>query len=318
MKKIIFCFILTLINFDSYGIIIGEKLMNCESNRDGTYDNCVANTGDIKNNLLLNDNNILLNYSVNYNYSCRDNYNQYIGIKSILGEVVYFKYNESRLNIKSNGKLSIVDTNPRATFAAQFVKDCNLHIKSITVDLSRETVSNLIKDACFMGVLNSISSQAQVVLYVSQTLINNFGSISVDNLKYQLGSLKLVLESISQSQRNNIKITNQIKNIIGTQIDNNYPIGTVNYILNNNHLFSGDPIVLNNSLNILYSNISLVMADVIDTSVGTIRSIYERGAIISDIKKFKSASLPLSNLKYQYAIFNGEDTSSFKAPICSN
>ncbi len=76
--------------------------------------------------------------------------------------------------------------------------------------------------------------------------------------------------------------------------------------------------MLSNNLNILYSNISLVMSDVIDTSVGKIRSNHERGEIISDIKKFKSASLPLSNLKYQYAIFNGEDTSIFKAPVCSN
>lgn len=317
MKNIIIL-LSSLFSFGSaYSLKIGDRLMECEYNPDGTYDFCRANTGKLESiPSLKNRNDVNLTYEITYNYSCSDNISQYVGIKSENGSVSLFKYNENMLKINSFGNLSIVDINPYKTYSAQFVRDCNLHIKDIKADLSQETVNSLIKDACYMGVLNTLSSQAQIVNYLSQSMVNNYGSLPINQLKGQLRNLQLALQGMIPSVRNDNKIKRQIENIIGR---NDYPdqVGTVNYIIKNSSSWGGNSVSMRNNLNILNNNLSSIMADISDSSRDTVAKIYANGeSIANSSNDFKSAKLPLEYLKYQYSISKGEDPSSFKAPNC--
>ncbi|WP_397602203.1 hypothetical protein [Silvanigrella sp.] len=305
----------SLISFQNlFALNIGDKLMNCEYNPDGTYDFCSAVTGDLENiPSLKNRSDVNLNYEITYNYSCSDNISQYIGVKSASGTFAPFKYDETKLKITSAGKLSVVDINPYKTKSAQFVRDCNLHIKDIQADLTQETVNNLIKDACYMGVLNTQISQSQIIIYLVQSMVNNYGTLPINQLKLQLRNLQFALQSIS-GQSNN-KISQQIQNIIGNL--SGEQVGTVNYILKNSASWGVGSTSLKNSLTILYGNLSTIMADISDTSRNTIENLYSNGIEIAN-DKFRSAKLPLEYLKYQYSLSRDEDVSNYKSPKCSN
>ncbi|KAB8035827.1 hypothetical protein GCL60_16490 [Silvanigrella paludirubra] len=317
MKKSI-ALLFSLISFQNlYALNIGDKLMNCEYNSDGTYDFCKAVTGELENiPSLKNRSDINLNYDITYNYSCSDNISQYIGVRSTSGNFAQFKYDETKLRITSAGKLSIVDINPYKTKSAQFVRDCNLHIKEIKADLTQETVSSLIKDACYMGVLNTQISQSQIIIYLAQSMMNNYGTLPINQLKMQLRNLQFGLQSISV--QNNKKLSQQIQNIIGNSSTNDQ-VGTLNYILKNSSSWGVGSASLKNSLTILYSNLSTIMADISDTSRDSINKLYANGeSITNSYNDFKSAKLPLEYLKYQYSLSRGEDSSKYKAPSCFN
>ncbi len=318
MKKIvIICLALIAVacGGKAHALKIGDKLMNCWENPDETYDSCVVNSGDLENiPLIKNREDITLIYKIKYNYSCRDNISQGISIKGTYGSPVLFEYNGKYLEVTSAGKLSVVDISPRRTHAAQFVSDCNLHVQEIEADLSKETINGLVKDACYIGTLNNLNTQAQIIIYLTQSLVNNIGGYTIPQLKNQMDLLTANLNSILEHQTDN-NIKQQINNIIGSENSK----GTIKHI--NSHIDKWGLISfqLKNNLNLFYSNISNIMNDISDENTSKIKALYENGVLIADEKNnFKSASLPFSNLNYQYKLSRREDVSKFTKPICSN
>nr|BFD33741.1 hypothetical protein GTC16762_33600 [Pigmentibacter ruber] len=315
LKKILSTVILVSLSFNANALKIGDKLMDCNVYPDDTYDRCKVIAGDLENiPIVKGREDILLTYKLKYNYSCNDNITQGISIKGTYGSPVLFEYNGSNLEVTSAGKLSVVDVNPRRTYAAQFVNNCNLHVQEIEADLSKETVNALIKDACYIGTLNNLNSQAQIIIYLTQSLVNNIGGYTIPQLKNQLDLLTYNLNSILDYQTDE-NIKQQVNNIIG----NENTRGTIKYILNNIDTWGLNSFQLKNNLNLFYSSISNIMNEISDENTKKIKSLYENGLLISnDRNNFKSARLPFSNLNYQYKLSRREDVKDYIKPICSN
>ena len=317
MKKIIItCLSLIVIacGGKAHALKIGDKLMDCWENPDETYDSCSVISGDLeKIPSVKGREDITLTYKIKYNYSCRDNISQGISIKGTYGSPVLFEYNGKFLEVTSAGKLSVVDVSPRRTYAAQFVSDCNLHVQEIEADLSKETVNGLVKDACYIGTLKNLNTQAQIIVYLTQSLVNNISGYTIQQLKNKMDLLTSNLNSILDYQTDS-NVKKQISNIIGSESSR----GTIKYIINNIDKWGLNSFQLKNNMNLFYSSISNIMNEISDENTSKIKALYENGILIADDKKFISASDVLSNLKYQYYFSKREDTSKYKAPKCFN
>ncbi|WP_397599171.1 hypothetical protein [Silvanigrella sp.] len=309
IKKI---FLLSCLVFSSAyaDININDNIyQNCILDNNGIMYGCTAREEPILGTLEFSQRkDIKFKYKIDYNYSCNANRLTNINIVSESDNLTLgnFRYLGGTIEGEANGRLVIKDLSPMNTRRAKYNAACKLEIIKIEQDLSASSILGLKRDICTMQSLNYSYYQSRIVSDLSQSLRNNIGTLSSDQLNRELSYLKSNLDFMKR-QTSSREAKQQIDNIIGS--NNNPLVGTINYIMAKSSTWEMGSYQKISNMNILYNNMQNILTSMRDRVENNIKNIYDSNKDISLIKQFPSVPELFDNLMFEYRTLIGEDTS---------
>lgn len=318
MKSILLISSILLTSSAFADIQLNENILtNCRIDQNGVMNGCVAREEAIAGiSAFEQRKDLKFKYKIDYNYSCNANRLTDINIVSESDNLTLgkFRYLGGSIEGEANSRLVIKDFSQLNTGRAKYNAACKLEITKISQDLSSSSIETIKRDICSMKRQNDTSAQSEILLYLAQSLLNNVGTLSIQNLENQLNKLKKNL-NIMKRIYTNTEIVGQIDDIVGNQ---QIPVkGSINNIIANAAQWGQGSQELVQNLNYLYNNMQTIQYSLGLKIDDNVKRIFNSNKDLIYINKLPSVPELYSNLMFEHKILVGESTENYnQAEYC--